>query len=120
MREVLEPHLKYEGLGGDVSSITASGDEVTCLCLSDKILAVGTARGNVHVLDYSGNEVRDCADHGREQRHHAWRHDVATGGMAIAVLLIITILVCHCVPVGGYSSTMMGLLAANGLDLPME
>lgn len=56
--EVREPHLKYEGLGGDVSNITASGDEVTCLCLSDKILAVGTARGNVHVLDYSGNEVR--------------------------------------------------------------
>ena len=104
MREVLEPHLKYEGLGGDVSSITASGDEVTCLCLSDKILAVGTARGNVHVLDYSGNEVRDCADHGGTMHgvmavpqcllhRHTWRTWLTW--MAIAVPSIITIFVCH-------------------------
>ena len=52
-----EPHLKYESLGGDVGSITASGDRVSCLCLSDKILAIGTESGNVHVLDYSGNQV---------------------------------------------------------------
>ena len=69
MQDVREPHLKYEGLGGDVSGITSSGDEVTCLCLSDKILAVGTARGNVHVLDYSGNEVRLRDVHDQEQRH---------------------------------------------------
>lgn len=52
-----EPRLKYESLGGDVTGITSSGDEITCLCLSDKILAIGTAKGNVHVLDYSGNQV---------------------------------------------------------------
>ena len=53
-----EPHLKYESLGGDVAGITSSGDEISCLCLSDKILAIGTAKGRVHVLDYSGNQVR--------------------------------------------------------------
>ncbi|GAX72786.1 hypothetical protein CEUSTIGMA_g242.t1 [Chlamydomonas eustigma] len=54
--EVREPNLKYESLGGDVNSIT--NDEVSSLCLSDKILAIGTSKGNVHVLDYSGNEIR--------------------------------------------------------------
>ena len=29
----------------------------TCLCVSDKILALGTSSGKVHILDYSGNEV---------------------------------------------------------------
>ena len=45
-----EPHLKYESLGGDVAGITSSGDEISCLCLSDKILAIGTVKGRVHVL----------------------------------------------------------------------
>ena len=54
--EELEPQLKYEQLGADVRNILAA-DTVTCLCLSDKILAMGTAKGRVHVLDYSGNEV---------------------------------------------------------------
>ena len=29
----------------------------SCLCVSDKVLALGTHDGTVHVLDYSGNEV---------------------------------------------------------------
>lgn len=53
-----EPQLKYKQLGADVPSILAS-DQVTCLCLSDKILALGTSKGRVHVLDYSGNEVSE-------------------------------------------------------------
>ncbi|KAG1680753.1 hypothetical protein FOA52_008086 [Chlamydomonas sp. UWO 241] len=57
-----EPQLKYKELGGDVHSITES-DSVTCLCLSDKILALGTEQGNVHVLDYSGDEVRRLSLH---------------------------------------------------------
>ncbi len=51
-----EPQLKYESLGGNVKDIIASA-EVSCLCLSDKILAIGTSKGNVHVLDYSGDEA---------------------------------------------------------------
>jgi hypothetical protein len=35
--------------------------QVSCLCLSDKILALGTEDGRIHVLDYEGNEV--CALH---------------------------------------------------------
>jgi hypothetical protein len=49
--------LKYEALHEDVPIITASST-ATCLCLSDKILALGTDKGNVHLLDYSGHEAR--------------------------------------------------------------
>lgn len=51
-----EPQLKYEQLAGDVASVVAK-DEISCLRLSDKILAVGTIKGKVHLLDYSGNQV---------------------------------------------------------------
>ncbi len=51
-----EPQLKYSALGGDVPELLSS-TSVTCLCLSDKILALGTEGGRVHVLDYEGNEV---------------------------------------------------------------
>ena len=53
-----------------MSNIT---DEVTCLCLFDKILA---ARGNVHVLVYSGNEVCDCAQSMTSEKQHTAMHGV--------------------------------------------
>ncbi len=56
-----EPILKFAGLGGDVEGLAKEG--ITCLCLSSKILALGTARGSVHVLDYEGNEIRRLALH---------------------------------------------------------
>ncbi len=55
--EEQEPQLKYLPLTGDVPSILRR-EKVTCLCLSDKILALGTDLGSVHVLDYQGNQVR--------------------------------------------------------------
>lgn len=51
-----EPQLKYEQLAGDVAALVVT-DEISCLRLSDKILAVGTIKGRVHLLDYSGNQV---------------------------------------------------------------
>lgn len=60
-----EPSLKYEPLGGDISrevvgggGAAPSGDSITCLCVSEKFLALGTARGKVHILDYCANQVR--------------------------------------------------------------
>jgi hypothetical protein len=55
----LEPQLKYERLGADVKSIL-KGSSATALCLSEKVLALGTSGGNIHILDYSGNEVGRC------------------------------------------------------------
>lgn len=51
-----EPRLKYERLGSSVAELLAK-DAASCLCVSDKVLALGTHNGGVHVLDYSGNEV---------------------------------------------------------------
>lgn len=52
----LEPQLKYERLGADVKTILRDAS-ATALCLSEKVLALGTSAGNIHILDYSGNEV---------------------------------------------------------------
>ncbi|KXZ53112.1 hypothetical protein GPECTOR_7g1002 [Gonium pectorale] len=57
-----EPQLKYELLGGDVREIL-SKEQITCMTLSEKIVALGTEQGNVHVLDYSGNQVRLLKSH---------------------------------------------------------
>ena len=56
-----EPRLKYQRLGCDVAELLGN-NAATCLSVSDKILALGTHSGAVHVLDYIGNEVgRACA-----------------------------------------------------------
>ncbi|GFR40552.1 hypothetical protein Agub_g1127, partial [Astrephomene gubernaculifera] len=52
-----EPQLKYELLGGDVRDIL-NKERITCMSLSEKIVALGTEQGRIHVLDYSGNQVR--------------------------------------------------------------
>jgi hypothetical protein len=50
--------LKYQrfGVGSSVPSILKN-DSSSCLCVSDKILALGTHDGHVHLLDLNGNEV---------------------------------------------------------------
>ncbi len=52
----VEPQLKFEALHGDLDRILQD-ETISCLCLSDKILALGTEEGRVHVLDYCGNQV---------------------------------------------------------------
>lgn len=51
-----EPRLKYQRLGASVTDIL---DTVAAswLCVSDKILALGTHNGTLHILDVNGNEV---------------------------------------------------------------
>lgn len=51
-----EPRLKYERFGCDVP-IILQRQAATRLCVSDKVLALGTHNGTVHLLDYDGNEV---------------------------------------------------------------
>ncbi|GBF95415.1 hypothetical protein Rsub_08377 [Raphidocelis subcapitata] len=64
-----EPQLKYERLGCDVKSILAGGAAATTLALSEKVLALGTSAGGIHILDYSGNEVKRFAHHPGPVRH---------------------------------------------------
>ena len=51
-----EPRLSYAHFGADVPNILAR-NPATCLCVSDKLLAMGTQSGAVYLLDYDGNKV---------------------------------------------------------------
>eukprot|EP00884_Botryococcus_braunii_P013195 jgi/Botrbrau1/21877/Bobra.0249s0007.1 len=57
-----EPRLKYQRLGASVTELLVQ-TSATCLCVSDKILALGTLEGSVHVLDITGNEVKRLNAH---------------------------------------------------------
>ena len=53
-----EPRLKYHRLGSDADTDSLlAEDAATCLCVSDKLLALGTKSGTVCILDYSGDKV---------------------------------------------------------------
>ncbi len=54
-----EPRLKYQRLEADTGDLLLE-TEAACLCVSDKMLALGTRDGTVHLLDYDGNEVLHC------------------------------------------------------------
>ena len=54
-----QPQLKYQRLEADVTDICGS-DTATFLCVTTKVLALGTLSGSVHILDVSGNEVSLC------------------------------------------------------------
>ena len=51
-----EPRLKYQRLEADTGDLLLE-TEAACLCVSNKMLALGTRDGTVHLLDYDGNEV---------------------------------------------------------------
>ncbi len=51
-----EPRLKYQRLEADTGDLLLE-TEAACLCVSEKMLALGTRDGTVHLLDYDGNEV---------------------------------------------------------------
>ena len=51
-----EPRLSYQTFDADVPTILHR-DVATCLCVSEKLLALGTRSGGVYVLDYEGNKV---------------------------------------------------------------
>ncbi|KAJ7513739.1 hypothetical protein O6H91_23G012400 [Diphasiastrum complanatum] len=57
-----EPRLKYQRMGGSVPSLL-SGDAACCITVAERIIALGTHDGTVHLLDYQGNQVKEFAAH---------------------------------------------------------
>ena len=58
LQEEHEPRLKYHRLGSDADTESLlAEDAATCLCVSEKLLALGTKSGAVYILDYSGDKV---------------------------------------------------------------
>jgi hypothetical protein len=51
-----EPRLKYQRMGGSVPSLL-SGDAASCLTVAERVIALGTHDGTVHLLDFQGNQV---------------------------------------------------------------
>ena len=51
-----EPKLKYQRMGGSLPSLLTT-DSATCIAVSERMIAVGTHGGVVHILDFLGNQV---------------------------------------------------------------
>ncbi|CAH9072753.1 unnamed protein product [Cuscuta europaea] len=57
-----EPRLKYQRMGGSVPSLL-SNDAASCIAVAERMIALGTLGGSVHILDFLGNEVKEFAAH---------------------------------------------------------
>lgn len=51
-----EPRLKYQRMGGSVPSLL-SNDAASCIAVAERMIALGTLGGSVHILDFLGNQV---------------------------------------------------------------
>ncbi|KAJ8485600.1 hypothetical protein OPV22_018085 [Ensete ventricosum] len=57
-----EPRLKYQRLGGSVPSLL-SNDAAASIAVAERMIALGTHDGTVHILDFQGNQVKEYAAH---------------------------------------------------------
>lgn len=51
-----EPRLKYQRLGGSVPSLLST-DAASSIAIAERMIALGTHDGTVHILDFQGNQV---------------------------------------------------------------
>jgi len=51
-----EPRLKYQRLGGSVPAILST-DAAAAIAVADRMVALGTHNGTLHILDFQGNQV---------------------------------------------------------------
>ncbi|KAL1544094.1 Vacuolar protein sorting-associated protein 41 [Salvia divinorum] len=60
-----EPRLKYQRMGGSVPTLlqSDSGDAASCIAVSERMIALGTHSGSVHILDFLGNQVKEFIAH---------------------------------------------------------
>ncbi|MCO5579749.1 hypothetical protein L7F22_033609 [Adiantum nelumboides] len=50
-----EPRLKYQRMAGSMPSLL-SNDAASCITVAERMIALGTHDGTVHLLDYQGNQ----------------------------------------------------------------
>ncbi|XP_074350636.1 vacuolar protein sorting-associated protein 41 homolog isoform X2 [Apium graveolens] len=58
-----EPRLKYQRMGGSVPGIL-SANSASCIAVAQRLIALGTRAGSVHILDFLGNQVKQFPAHG--------------------------------------------------------
>lgn len=52
-----ERRLKYQRMGGSVPALL-SGNSASCIAVAERMIALGTRAGSVHILDLLGNQVQ--------------------------------------------------------------
>nr|XP_025684333.1 vacuolar protein sorting-associated protein 41 homolog isoform X3 [Arachis hypogaea] len=57
-----EPRLKYQRMGGSIPTMLAT-DAASCIAVAERMIALGTQGGTVHILDFLGNQVKEFAAH---------------------------------------------------------
>ncbi|KEH29938.1 putative chromatin regulator PHD family [Medicago truncatula] len=57
-----EPRLKYQRMGGSVPSLLAT-DAASCVSVAERMIALGTQAGTIHILDFLGNQVKEFSAH---------------------------------------------------------
>ncbi|GJN01348.1 hypothetical protein PR202_ga18609 [Eleusine coracana subsp. coracana] len=57
-----EPRLKYQRLGGSVPAILST-DAAAAIAVAERMVALGTHNGTLHILDFQGNQVKEIAAH---------------------------------------------------------
>lgn len=57
-----EPRLKYQRMGANVPSLLSS-DAASCVAVAERMIALGTHGGTVHILDFLGNQVKEFKAH---------------------------------------------------------
>ncbi|KAL9272324.1 Vacuolar protein sorting-associated protein 41-like protein [Drosera capensis] len=57
-----EPRLKYQRMGGSVPTLLSS-DSASCIAVAERMIALGTHGGVVHILDFLGNQVKEFPAH---------------------------------------------------------
>ncbi|XP_062171764.1 vacuolar protein sorting-associated protein 41 homolog [Alnus glutinosa] len=63
-----EPRLKYQRMGGSIPSLLAS-DAASCIAVAERMIALGTQGGTVHILDFLGNQVKEFPAHTAAVNH---------------------------------------------------
>ena len=51
-----EPRLKYQRMAGSMPALL-SNDAASCIMVADRMIALGTHDGTIHIIDYQGNQV---------------------------------------------------------------
>ncbi|XP_040931424.1 vacuolar protein sorting-associated protein 41 homolog isoform X3 [Gossypium hirsutum] len=57
-----EPRLKYQRMGGSIPSFL-SNEAASCIAVAERMIALGTYDGTIHILDFLGNQVKAFAAH---------------------------------------------------------
>ncbi|KAK9999463.1 hypothetical protein SO802_019066 [Lithocarpus litseifolius] len=57
-----EPRLKYQRMGGSIPTLLAA-DTASCIAVAERMIALGTHGGTVHILDFLGNQVKEFPAH---------------------------------------------------------